>query len=369
MVPSWYATEDAPTRGVFFARQAKALMQAGHTVHVLYPDLRVRLRGLQTGVLSAAGGVPGLCGRARAALPFLPPAVRAQRARLLETLYRRAVAQWGAPDVVWLQSCLLGAETAALCRRHRLPLVYLEHYSGVFSPDEALRQTLRKTLAAATAALAVSDALRACMQEMRADVRRVPNCVDTSLFCPAPVPHEGFVFGILCNLVPLKNVDVLLRAFAAAKIENARLRVGGGGPQRARLGRLAHALGIAKQVEFCGVVPPERAPAFYAGCDALVCASRVETFGVTLIEALACGVPVLATRCGGPEDIVRPGQNGLLVQPGDTDELACGLREMTRRTFAPAALRADCEARFGAHAVAERLEEELRRAVAEYAFA
>lgn len=368
MIPSWYATEDAPLRGIFFARQARALMAAGHDVHVLYPDVRLRMRGLQTGVLPAAGAVPGLCARARAVLPFAP-LVRAQRARLLETLYRRAAASGGAPDAVWLQSCLLGPETAALCRRHRLPLLYLEHYSGVFSPDEPLRRALRSTLDAAAVPLAVSNALRACMQALRADVRCVPNCVDTAQFRCAPVPHEGFVFGMLCNLVPLKNVDVLLRAFAAAKLPDARLRVGGDGPQRAALARLARALGVAKRVDFCGAVPPGEAPAFYNGCDALVCASRVETFGVTLIEALACGVPVLATRCGGPEDIVRPGQNGLLVAPNDVRELADGLREMIRRTFDAAALRADCEARFGQAAVAARLETELRRAVREYSFA
>lgn len=367
LIPSWYATEDNPHCGVFFTEQARALIRAGHTVRVLYPDLRFRLGGLPPGVFSIKGDVPGLLCRRRSLTPFWERGRWPQREWMLEKLYRQAEQQWGRPDVVHVHACRIGVEAVWLCQKHRLPLVYTEHYSGLMhEPRGALREQFTRTLAGAAVAIGVSRALQERMREFRSDVQYIPNLVDTARFAPAPVVHKAFVFGVLGNLIPRKRVDVLLRAFAKAGSENARLRIGGDGPELEHLRKLASSLRLDGRVDFCGTVRYADTPAFYNTCDCLVSASEAETFGMTLIEALSCGVPVLSTRSGGPESIVVPGQNGWLVPVEDVDALADGLRRMIERRFAPAALRADCAARFGEAVVTRQIWEAYQKAVYGY---
>ncbi len=367
VIPSWYDTGDKPHCGVFFAEQAHALIRVGHKVHLFYPDLRFRLGGLPTGVFPLPGDVPGLFCRRRSLTPFWERGRWPQRQWMLEKLYRQAEREWGRPDVVHLHACTMGVEAVWLCRKHRLPLVYTEHYSALMDePRGVLREQLTRTLAGATVAVAVSRALQERLRDYRADTYYIPNLVDAERFAPAPAPHEGFVFGVLGNLIPRKRVDRLLRAFAKAGLENTRLRIGGDGPERERLERLAVSLRLEKQVEFCGAVPYAQTPAFYNACDCLVSASKAETFGMTLIEALACGVPVLSTRSGGPESIVVPGQNGWLVPVDDVDALADSLRQAVQHAFDPAALRADCIARFGEWTVVRQIEEAYRKAIYGY---
>lgn len=363
-IPSWYATPDNPHCGIFFQEQARALIRAGHEVHILFADLRFRLRGQPTGIFPLSGGVSGLLCRRRSLTPFWERGRWPQREWMLEQLYRQAEKAWGRPDVVHLHACRIGVETVWLCRKHRLPLAYTEHYSGLMKePRGVLREEFTRTLAGATVAVGVSRALQERMREFRADVSYIPNLVDTERFFPAPAPHEGFVFGALGNLIPRKRVDLLLRAFAKAGLERASLCIGGDGPELERLQKLADSLHLNGRVTFCGAVRPADTPAFYYACDCLISASDAETFGMTLIEALSCGVPILSTRSGGPECIVVPGQNGWLVPPGDADALADGMRRVAGQAFDAAALRADCIKRFGQEAVTRQIGAVYRKAV------
>jgi glycosyltransferase involved in cell wall biosynthesis len=95
--------------------------------------------------------------------------------------------------------------------------------------------------------------------------------------------------------------------------------------------------------------------------------SDTETFGVVLAEALALGVPVISTRCGGPNDIVNA-TNGLLVPPGDVEAMAQALQDMRRNlaNYLPEKLRADCHDRFSTQSVSTRIAEIYSKAIASY---
>jgi len=97
---------------------------------------------------------------------------------------------------------------------------------------------------------------------------------------------------------------------------------------------------------------------FYRECDAFVLPSRGETFGIVFIEALAHGKPLIATRCGGPQDIVHA-ENGLLVPMDSVEELAIAMERMiqTSGNYSPQILRADFLARFSASAVIDTMED------------
>ena len=158
----------------------------------------------------------------------------------------------------------------------------------------------------------------------------------------------------------MKGHDHLLRAFAThfRGDPGVRLRIGGDGPERWRLEALAAELGLEKQIDFLGWLGRDQVVREMQHANVFVLPSRYETFGVVLIEALACGKPVIATRCGGPERIVHDG-NGILVSPESHTELADAMQRLrvTTSEFDSKAIRADCLTRFGEQRVIGQLGE------------
>jgi glycosyltransferase involved in cell wall biosynthesis len=119
-----------------------------------------------------------------------------------------------------------------------------------------------------------------------------------------------------------KGLPGLLEAFARVPAP-AELCLVGDGPERALLERRARDLGIAERVRFAGLVD-DPSP-YYARAGAFVMPSWAEGLSNALLEAMAFGLPVVATRIGGNVDLVEDGVNGLLVEPGDPDGLASAL--------------------------------------------
>jgi len=160
-----------------------------------------------------------------------------------------------------------------------------------------------------------------------------------------------------------KNVDNLIRAYARVFYGNTNvsLKIGGHGPERPRLQALAQELGVSGQVQFLGALSRHQVLSEMQACDAFVLPSKYETFGVVVVEALALGKPVIATRCGGPESIVGD-DDGVLVPVNDVDSLAQAMRNLRANHdhYKPNAIRASCAARYSERAVANRLITEYR---------
>jgi glycosyltransferase involved in cell wall biosynthesis len=222
---------------------------------------------------------------------------------------------------------------------------------------------VREPLQRAARVTAVSRSLARDIRE-RTGVEAVvvPNGVDGDFFSPRPGPSAraaGFSFLSVSNLTPEKGVGDLLAAIAqlGPGVE-ARLRVGGAGAHATEFRALSAQLGISSRVTWLGALGREAVRDEMRACDAFVLASRHESFGVVFAEAIACGKPVLGTRCGGPEDIVDE-TNGELVPVGDVPGLAAALERFARREHAydAAAIRSGFEARFSAVAVARRFGE------------
>jgi glycosyltransferase involved in cell wall biosynthesis len=135
------------------------------------------------------------------------------------------------------------------------------------------------------------------------------------------------------RLTAQKSLGLALEALVGNP--GVTLLVAGDGDERAALERRAAELGIAGRVRFLGPQPRRRALELLAAADASILSSSWENFPHTVVEALALGTPVLATTTGGVAEVVRDGENGLLVAPGDADALAAAVR----RYFADDALR------------------------------
>ncbi len=178
-------------------------------------------------------------------------------------------------------------------------------------------RNVERTAAAAIVPIHYGIEVPACDDAARTRARR-------ALDCPTGVPVIGFAG----RLVHQKGVDVLLEGFSRLLPlrADARLVIAGDGPLRARLERLAGALGIAGRVTFAGWQADATAvmPAF----DVMVVPSRWEGLGLVALEGLACARPLIASRVDALPELVTHAETGLLVPPGDPSALADALRDL-----------------------------------------
>jgi glycosyltransferase involved in cell wall biosynthesis len=139
------------------------------------------------------------------------------------------------------------------------------------------------------------------------------------------VPQMAFVVGIVARLAKVKRHDLLIRAFSQLPL-GSHLVIAGEGPEEAPLRALAAALGLSQRVHFLGRQPPGSHCA--AAFDVGVLCSDSEGFPNAVVEMMGKGIPVVCTAVGGVPDIVRHGQNGLLVPQGDEGALAVALSSL-----------------------------------------
>jgi glycosyltransferase involved in cell wall biosynthesis len=129
------------------------------------------------------------------------------------------------------------------------------------------------------------------------------------------------------SLEPRKAPDVLLRALSEAP--GIVCVLVGDGPDKRRLGQLAQQLGVAERLRFAGHLAPTELGRYYAGADLLVLPSFSEASPLVVLESMACGTPVVASRVGGIPGVVEDWKTGFLVKPGDVGQLTMVLRFLT----------------------------------------
>ncbi|GEJ56262.1 hypothetical protein AMYX_10030 [Anaeromyxobacter diazotrophicus] len=228
-----------------------------------------------------------------------------------------------------------------------LPLIVNPHACGeigdvgVLSRSAVGRARLRAVVTRADAFVAVSRAIRDELLAAGAPPEKlwsIGNGVDTERYAPAGASERaalrralGLPAGPLAvytgRLAPEKGVDVLVEAWpeVAARVPGARLALVGAGAEQARLEQLASARGAGGSIAFVGAVP-DAAP-YLRAADAAVLPSRTEGLPVALLEAMSCGLPVVATRVGGSAEVLADGGAGRLVPPEDPPALAAALAE------------------------------------------
>jgi glycosyltransferase involved in cell wall biosynthesis len=336
---SWYPTAGNPVAGTFVREHVKAAS--------LHDDVAVlhlaKAETEQTALWrlerdereDLTGGLP-TCRIWLRRVRFAPlrAAVRLYAAA---KAFRHIAAHEFRPQIIHAHIQSAGFYAALLGRLFRTPVVVTEQ-SSMF-PRKLLRRrdvwTARFAFGRAAAVLPVSSSLRQAIESygIRANFTVVPNTVDTTLFRPDGATQAGHVGRILlvCLLDDADNKGVadLLRALQQVgdRRDDWRLDIVGDGPARARHERLAAQLGIADKVAFHGLKPKSDVAECMRRADFLVVASHAETFCAAAAEALSTGTPVLATRCGGPEDFVTD-EVGMLVPAADVDALARGIDQM-----------------------------------------
>lgn len=383
VVPSWYPTTEAPLNGIYFVEQAQCLAEHGLQIGVVYPEQQ-SLRRLSWDALRAKHfqtewthehGLPTLRRYSWNVWWRVPPGLRC-RVRSAVRLARRYVDQCGMPDLIHAHSAhWAGAAAARMSSEFSIPYVLTEHFSGLERDavfpwrwplvEEGYRHAA--AISAVSTALKRTIVARDLASPSRIEIH--PNLVDPSFFTPPPSnrpspPPVRFV--TIARLKPQKNVEGLLHAFAQAPSDAAELVVVGDGPRRKALERTTRRLGIDDQVFFRGRLDRESVRSALWNAHAFVLPSHHETFGVVLLEAMATGLPVIATESGGPEDLLPP-EAGILVPAGNTDALAHALHTMRTEwsSYDPEAIRTHLLDRYGPEPFVRRTRLLYRRALAQ----
>lgn len=321
IVTPWYPSAQLPFRGAFVRAMVEATAPGTDRTTVYHCDTWVGRMGPEQDaeigrafrdVITHAAPPGRTVGGAELvtvpvpmprALPFAEQARRAADAL--------GAALGGEPipaDVVHAHVGLLGGLPAVRNMRPGARLFVTEHATFL---DRMLAEPdghagYAEVLAAAEAFFVVGDPLleqfTAAFPQHAHKLRLIANPIDFDMPRPAPVTRLSrwlFVGG----LIERKGVRWLLEAFAVCRSSDPSLSLTlvGEGELRATLRERAEELGVAEALTFAGALPPEEALGLMRDHDLLVHPSRYETFGVVVLEAIAAGMPVVVTRCGGPE--------------------------------------------------------------------
>ncbi len=266
-----------------------------------------------------------------------------------------------------------GVMAARLGQRYGIPVVTTEHANWLpwLEDQPAVRRQVLQALPGIRLVTAVSPANAATVRAVAGSAARVqllPNVVDETIFSPAAGEGNWHPDHLLFvgNVRRAKGLDILVRAMTmvAARRPAIQLHVIGDALFRAyskeevRVKELAQSLGVARRIHFLGPLPPLEVARRMRASAALVLPSRRESFATVVIEALACGTPVVATRCGGPDDLVND-SSGRMAPVEDPEALALAILDVLdrRSTFDAKRLRDDTVQRFGLAAARRNLHE------------
>ncbi|MBI1398198.1 MAG: glycosyltransferase [Betaproteobacteria bacterium] len=184
------------------------------------------------------------------------------------------------------------------------------------------------TMRRATLLTVPSGFLRSVFSRYGLDSTVVPNVIDLSVFRRVATQRQEHTaeprFAVTRNLEAIYDVATAIRAFAllVARLPGARLFVAGTGPERAALEALARELDVQEAVTFTGRLDRSAIAELLAGTDVVLNPSRIDNAPVSIIEALASGVPVVSTNVGGIPFLVEDGRTALLVPPGEPEAMA-----------------------------------------------
>jgi len=323
-------TEKFPLNGIFEFDQAKALKFCGHEVAFLALDFRslrrLRKLGFYTKVVEGIKVINLSVPLGNIEAPFFNwlarMIVRGSRVYLKKVLEK--------PDVIHAHFFAIGSLALELKRYLGVPMILTEHNSLINEREIPYRIKLlaQNCYSQSDVVLAVSRQLSERIKlEFKQDAQVVANMVDVSSFALGTKSHFSYVCNFISvgELIHRKGYDILLDAFGKSNFgDTATLTIYGGGKDLNMLRERAIHLGISGNVFFRGEKSRTEIANALQNADVFVLASRVETFGVVFIEAMATGLPVIATSCGGPENFVND-SNGILIPTEDVSALANAL--------------------------------------------
>ena len=358
---------DRKMMGLFAFDQAKALASKGHNVCVAAINLRSlrykRKYGFTKFVRDGVkvyeyslpvGGVPFSLYQHIAC-------------RCLGFLYKKIIKDGNKPDVVHAHFFDMICCAANVKKKFGYQLVGTEHFSKFINKDFEKRSQLIKRASKCyknvDRLFAVSNILADVTRtECQKETYVVHNIVDCNTFTASErkVRHGRIKFVSVGRLSEEKNFSLLIDAFSeACKIrQDICLEIYGAGELKDSLEDQIKANSVSNNIKLCGFADRAKIAANFKSTDCFVLLSSHETFGVVYIEALASGVPVIATRCGGPEDFVSE-ENGILVDCNSKEQALAAILKMCDccGNYNAQSISEDIKRRFSPDTIASQLEQ------------
>ncbi|NMP32957.1 glycosyltransferase family 4 protein [Thalassotalea sp. M1531] len=320
VLPSWFENTKNPTLGSFFKDQSIALLNLGHKVAIIHPNA-VSFKGVQhwrPGKTCTKDGLP-IYKSSYFTIPKLRQFNIWNRIKQYEKLYKKYIADNGSPDVLHAHSCALGPFGSAglaahyISKKYKIPFVITEHASSFHTKYYQKKEVplIKQAFDNASSVVAVSESLANDLHEfgVNRNINIIGNIIDVDSFKLPEQPNESnhYTFVVVAYLRPIKQIDVIIKAFAKALSSNSniRLKIIGNGEQIEELITLSKTLKVDNAVHFLGELPRSQVVKEMTTSDCYLLASAYETFSVAVHEALALGKSVISSSCGGPEPTIK----------------------------------------------------------------
>lgn len=364
-----WPSKQQPQWGIVQRDQAVAISKLGHQVVSLYLDLRSEPHSKKLGITrELKEGVIVYCFYAGVrwaeTLKKISPRLQYKVVEaLFFHLFRKVVKEEGRPDVVYGHYLRYCRRALAIKKKYGIPAVGIEHWSEMGKDDikEDLRQQAIETYPYLDKQLVVSEALRKnILDKIGVDTIVVNNTYDNDFFYKERIKNDNTVrFVLTGNLRPIKRYDLVIRAVGecASLQKNTKFTIIGDGPEREKLQEMIEAYHLTDTVFLVGRKTRDFIVETLQEADAYILSSYLETFGVAPVEALACGVPVIATDCGGPRSYMHD-FNGLLIPVDDVKAMSEAISYMIEHymEYDRKRIAEDCKQKFSTEAIAKQLE-------------
>lgn len=368
---------DDPQWGNFELDQAKALSQKGHQVIMLSVDGRLRLKKRKLGISKyTIEHIPVYSLYLFPVSPFRIFGKRMPRiisSFLILQLYKRVLKEEKAPDILYAHyfSNIIGA--TKIGGKYHIPTIGLEHWSKMGKcdiPSDLLKDAILY-YPKVDQLLTVSEALRLNIKEKTGVDSIVVNNIVDSIFSyrPPSLPKankESISIVTVGSILPIKGYDILIEALAIVRNTNTNwnLTIVGEGTDRKHIEELISSLSMNEFVTLAGRKNREAIVEILRDSDLYVLSSYSETFGLAAVEALACGLPLVCTDCGGPRDFVQE-SNGVVCKVGDARDMAAKILYMLEHIhdYDNAGIAKDCSNRFSPQVIADKLDTILENTI------
>jgi len=379
IISSWFPSDSNPTNGSFVYEQAHALKRKGHKISVLIPNLSgSALQTLRGQGLPAArhSGMYQDLKLYRITQPVRIPFLKVYYGKLLYKACLQYLESYiqkeGKPDLIHSHAAFMGGTIAArLSRDLNIPLVHTEHTSGlIFRPEQynaADRKNLKDLVQQASHFLFVSSfAMEKTLEKFPGtwqNARVLHNLVDPFFFRPKALPPHPFRVLCIARYHPMKNHLFLLEVWErfVQQHPDSKLILAGQGIDSVDFATLVRYRGLDDSVSCLPALSREGVYKQLTQAHVLVSASVIETFGLTIAEALAAGRPVVATNSGGPADIISEG-DGFLIDQTDSESFAEALLKVQAGYHDPPDVISErCRQRFGEEHTLSSLENLYRK--------
>lgn len=340
IIANGYPTPNEPQFGCFEKDQALALQQAGHEVNIMYVDGRFRWEKRKIGVnyfYKDGMNVYGIFWFPFLFLVFVSQKYKLKlKQKMLLQAYKRMEKQQGKPDIIYAHYLNNIACATVLKEKYNIPFVGIEHWSVINQPQlpEYVSFLGKTAYPKVDKLLAVSNSLSFSIKKHFGMETVVVHNMVGKEFLQVRNKNIGkdnasFNFLAIGSLLPRKGFDLLISAFSKIDLtkRKCKLVIIGAGNEYNRLQSQICQLSLQESIVLVGRKTKYEIISILQESNAFILSSHSETFSVVCIEAMAQGVPVIATACGGPEEFVTK-EVGILVKPSDVDALANAMIEM-----------------------------------------